>query len=165
MADEVDTAADEVDTAAVEGGGEQEKEQEQKQVAVEGGGPVKDPNAAAGSGNVVYDTLNKVVKGYEEKLELSKLHPDDYKGENAVSDDLITAGVLQFCSENNRAASTAKPAVEATSTGQGGGRRRSKRRYGKKGGKKSRKSAKQSKKGGRRSSKNRRKHSHRSRKH
>ena len=46
-----------------------------------------------------------------------------------------------------------------------GGRRRSKRRYGKKGAKKSRKGAKQSKKGGRRSSKNRRKHSHRSRKH
>jgi len=55
--------------------------------------------------------------------------------------------------------------TQPATTGTPGGRRRSKRRYGKKGSRKSKKGAKQSKKGGRRSSKNRRKHSHRSRKH
>lgn len=80
------------------------------------------------------------------------------KGEE-VKPDLPESEIQALPDETQ---SAAKPGAEVELKG---GRRRSKRRYGKKGAKKSRKGAKQSKKGGRRSSKNRRKHSHRSRKH
>jgi hypothetical protein len=77
--------------------------------------------------------------------------------------ELLRKGTLQEAAAKVPGPDGPESADKTTS--QPGGRRRSKRRYGKKGGKKSRKSAKQSKKGGRHSSKNRRKHSHRSRKH